>query len=76
MKSPSAMMAPAFATAFGFNGSPLIRLLSIRRSAPEIHDDEDEDGDDCIEPWEDDDEDDLWVSGYPTDEVDHHQNEC
>ena len=39
--TPSAMMAPAFATAFGFNGSPLMRLLSIRRSVPEFLEDED-----------------------------------
>ena len=40
------MMAPAFATAFGFNGSPLIRLLTIRRIAPETRDAENEDDDD------------------------------
>ena len=40
------MMAPAFATAFGFNGSPLIRWLTIRRSVPANFDDEDADQDD------------------------------
>ena len=40
------MMAPALATAFGFNGSPPMSLLSIRKSAPGNHNDvEEEDGD-------------------------------
>ena len=34
---PSAMIAPALATAWGFKGSPLTRLVSVRRSAPGNH---------------------------------------
>ena len=66
------MMAPAFATAFGFNGSPLIRLLTIRRSAPENFDDEDADEDGDDHEVEVDDE----VQQFPTDEVSQHQNKC
>ena len=45
------MMALALATAFGFNGSPPMRLLSIRKIAPEIHDDEDDFGTKIFFTW-------------------------